>query len=67
LALPNHALKKGAKIVFLNGTSDESGQYFGQLALQDDINYILKNSLTISIQLAKGENLFFLNFLCNRI
>jgi hypothetical protein len=32
--------------------------------LQDDINYILKNSLTISIRLAKGENLFIPLIFC---
>jgi hypothetical protein len=58
------ALEKGARIVFLNGTSDESGRYFGQLALKDDSPYILKNSLMTSIQLAKEEDSFIPLIFC---
>ena len=52
------ALKRGAKIVFLNGTSNISGQFFAQLCLEADNDFSIKESMIASIQLVK-ENDFF--------
>jgi hypothetical protein len=46
------ALEKGAKIVFLNGTSDESGQYFGQLYLEVDNPSKISRSLIFNEEAA---------------
>ena len=58
------ALKKKAKIMFINGTSDECGQYFGQLYLEVDNPFTFKHSLTTAIQLAKEENSFIPLIFC---
>jgi hypothetical protein len=52
------ALKQGAKIVFLNGTSDVSGQFFGQFCFEVDNHFSITESMITSIQLVKGNDLF---------
>jgi hypothetical protein len=54
----DNALKRGAKIVFLNGTSNTSGQIFGQLCLEADNDFSIKESMIASIQLVKENGLF---------
>jgi hypothetical protein len=54
----DNALKRGAKIVFLNGTSNTSGQIFGQLCLEADNDFSIKESMIACIQLVKENGLF---------
>jgi hypothetical protein len=51
----NGALKQGAKIVFINGTSDESGSYFSQFCMETHDSCCMKRSLDASIDLARRD------------
>lgn len=60
----DNALERGAKIVFLNGTSNKSGGYFGQLYLEEENPFSLRRSLTNSIQLVKADYSFIPLIFC---
>jgi hypothetical protein len=46
----DNALKQGAKIVFLNGTSNTSGRFFGQLCFEADNDFSIKESMIAYFQ-----------------
>jgi hypothetical protein len=54
----DHALKQGAKIIFINGTSDESGSYFSQFCMETHDSFCIKKSLDASIDLAGRDSQF---------
>jgi hypothetical protein len=58
------ALKRGAKIAFLNGTSNKCAGYFGQLYLEEENPFSFRRSLTNSIQLVKGDYSFIPLIFC---
>jgi hypothetical protein len=54
----DNSLERGAKIIFLNGTSNESGGHFGQLYLEEENSFTFRRSLANSIQLVKEDDSF---------
>jgi hypothetical protein len=60
----DNALERGAEIVFLNGTSDNSGQFFSQFCFGVDNHFSVKESITSSIQLLKVNDLFIPLIFC---
>ena len=61
------ALEQGARIIFMNGTTDESsGSYLGQLSLEEPSRFNFTKSIELSIALVeKNRILYSANFLCD--
>jgi hypothetical protein len=62
----DNALNQGARLIFVNGTSDWSGQYFSQYCFSSDsINYSIKEALNQSIELIKSNSPFVPVIFCS--
>jgi hypothetical protein len=53
------ALEQGAKIVFLNGTTDDSGSYLSQYCIETQNSFYIEKALGDSISLLKRTDFLF--------
>ena len=54
----DEAFRQGAKVIFLNATTNESGSYFNQYCLNTTNSFTVKKTLDISIDLIKHNKDF---------